>query len=52
MDCVDDDWVPRKFRPGEDPAFYGSSWNARPEHRNTPPGTWRDAHAAPGYAPK
>jgi hypothetical protein len=52
MDCVDDDWVPRKFRPGEDPNFYGSSWNARPEHANTPPGTWRNEASAPGYAPK
>jgi hypothetical protein len=52
MDCLDDDWVPRKFRPGEDPDFYGSSWTARPEHKNTPPGTWRDEHAAPGYAPR
>lgn len=52
MDCVDDDWVPRKFRPGEDPNFYGSSWNARPEHKNTPPGQWRDERTAPGYAPR
>lgn len=52
MDCVDDDWKPRKFRPGEDPNFYGSSWTARPEHKNTPPGQWRDERAAPGYAPR
>lgn len=52
MDCVDDDWVPRKFRPGEDPDFYGASWTARPEHRNTPPATWRNEATAPGYAPK
>ena len=52
MDCVDDDWVPRKFHPGEDPNFYGSSWHARPEHKNTPPGQWRDERTAPGYAPR
>ncbi|HUB97271.1 MAG TPA: VOC family protein, partial [Stellaceae bacterium] len=49
MDCVDDNWVPRTFRPGEDPDFYGSSWTARPEHANTPPGQWRNVHSAPGY---
>jgi Glyoxalase/Bleomycin resistance protein/Dioxygenase superfamily len=52
MDCVDDDWVARKFRPREDPSFYGSSWTARPEHRDMPPATWRDERTAPGYAPK
>ena len=52
MDCVDDNWTPRVFRPGEDPTFYGSSWNARPEHANTPPGQWRDERTAPGYAPR
>jgi hypothetical protein len=52
MDCVDDNWTPRKFRPGEDPTFYGSSWNARPEHADTPPGQWRNEQSAPGYAPK
>ncbi len=50
MDCVDDDWVPRKFRPGEDPNFYGSSWVARPEQGDIPPATWRDEVSAPGYA--
>lgn len=52
MDCVDDNWVPRKFRPREDPSFYGSSWTARPEHQDIPPATWRDERTAPGYAPK
>jgi naringenin degradation protein FdeC len=52
MDCVDDDWVPRIFRPREDPSFYGSSWTARPEHRDMPPATWRDERTAPGYAPQ
>ncbi len=52
MDAVDDDWVPRKFQPGKDPNFYGSSWRVRPEQNNTPPGTWRDERTAPGYAPK
>jgi len=52
MDCVDENWVPRKFRPREDPSFYGSSWTARPEHRDMPPATWRDERTAPGYAAK
>jgi len=49
MDCVDDEWVPRTFRPGEDPSFYGSSWKARPEQGDTPPAMWKNAVTAPGF---
>jgi hypothetical protein len=49
MDCVDDAWVPRVFRPGEDPAFYGSSWRARPEQKGVGPAHWKDEHTAPAF---
>ncbi len=52
MDCVDDDWVVRTFRPGEDPSFYGSSWKARPEQGDTPPAMWRNEVTAPGFPEK
>lgn len=49
MDYVDDDWVPRTFRPGEDPNFYGSAWKARPEQGDIPPATWKNEVTAPGF---
>lgn len=52
MDCVDDDWVVRTFRPGEDPTFYGSSWKARPEQGDTPPAMWKNDVTAPGFPEK
>ena len=52
MDCVDDEWTPRKFRPGEDPSFYGSSWKARPEQGDTPPAMWKNDVTAPGFPEK
>jgi hypothetical protein len=52
MDCVDDNWVVRTFRPGEDPTFYGSSWKARPEQGDTPPAMWKNDVTAPGFPEK
>ena len=52
MDCVDDEWVPRTFRPGEDPSFYGSAWKARPEQGDIPPATWKNDVTAPAFPEK
>ena len=52
MDCVDENWTARKFRPGEDPSFYGSSWKARPEQGDTPPAMWKNDVTAPGFPEK
>lgn len=52
MDMVDDNWVVRTFRPGEDPEFYGSSWKARPEQGDGPPAMWKNEVTAPGFPEK
>jgi len=52
MDEVDDNWVVRHFRPGEDPSFYGSSWRARPEQAGIGPATWKNEHTAPAFPEK
>lgn len=52
MDQVDNHWVVRTFRPGEDPTFYGSAWKARPDQEDVPPATWKSASTAPAFPEK
>ena len=52
VDQVDNHWVVRTFRPGEDPTFYGSAWKARPDQEDVPPATWKSASTAPAFPEK